>query len=75
MENRVKVLAKLKALRNFALDSDDFETQALGNILNTVYLAEKNGDIIDLMKVMAGFMIEKTNIKNKEDGRDFTQNS
>ena len=59
MENRKKVLEKLKAVRNFALESDDLEMQGLGNILNSVYLAQKNGDLLELMQLMAGFTMSK----------------
>jgi len=66
MENRKKVLEKLKAVRNFALESDDLEMQGLGNILNSVYLAQKNGDLVELMKLMAGFTMSK--LDTKDDG-------
>jgi len=59
MDDQRKTLEKLKALKNFAQESTDPEVQAMGIILNTVYLAYKNGDTIDLMKVMSGFTLLK----------------
>jgi len=62
-------MERLKAVRNYALDSEDYHVQAIGHILNTVYLAEKNGDTLELMKVMACFMITKSAQNEDNDGK------
>lgn len=65
MQDKEKILNRLRALKNYALESEDSEIQAIGSILQTVYIAYRQGHEFDLMKVLMGFTMDKIEKNNK----------